>query len=434
MESIFAAGFLLVLLFVILAAGIWIAIALIAVSAIGMILFTDSPAGLVMATTVWANSSSWTLTALPLFIWMGEILFRTRMSEDLFRGLAPWMNWLPGRLLHTNVVGCAMFATVSGSSTATCATIGRMTLPELKRRNYPDAISVGSLSGASTLGLMIPPSITMIVYGITAQVSVSKLFIAGILPGIMLMLLFGGYIVAWSLVRRRSMPVADPCIPLRQRLASSRHLLPILALMVGVIGSIYTGLATATEAAILGVVGALAIAAASGNLTRATFWESAMSAMRTSTMIAFILAGSSFMTVAVGFLGIPRMITEAIGGLGLSPPMLLALLTLFFIMLGCVLDGISIIVLTSAILLPLVSDAGFDLIWFGIYLVLVIEMSMITPPVGFNLFVLKAMTNRSIGFIAGASMPFFLLMLLAVALLYIWPSMATMLPRYMMGG
>ena len=418
----FAAGFLLVLLFVILAAGIWIAIALIAVSAIGMMLFTDSPAGLVMATTVWANSSSWTLTALPLFIWMGEILFRTRMSEDLFRGLAPWMNWLPGRLLHTNVVGCAMFATVSGSSTATCATIGRMTLPELKLRHYPDAISVGSLSGASTLGLMIPPSITMIVYGITAQVSVSKLFIAGILPGIMLMLLFGGYIVVWSLVRHKSMPVADP------------HLLPILALMTGVIGSIYAGLATATEAAILGVVGALSIAAASGNLTRATFWESAMSAMRTSTMIAFILAGSSFMTVTVGFLGIPRMITEAIGGLGLSPPMLLVMLTLFFIVLGCVLDGISIIVLTSAILLPLVTAAGFDLIWFGIYLVLVIEMSMITPPVGFNLFVLKAMTNRSIGFIAGASMPFFLLMLLAVALLYLWPSMATMLPRYMMGG
>jgi C4-dicarboxylate transporter DctM subunit len=434
MDGMLAAGLLLILLFVMLSAGVWIAMALVAASAIGMMLFTDSPAGLVMATTVWANSSSWTLTALPLFIWMGEILFRTRMSEDLFRGLAPWMNWLPGRLLHTNVAGCALFATVSGSSSATCATIGRMTLPELKSRRYPDAISIGSLSGASTLGLMIPPSITMIVYGITAQVSVSKLFIAGILPGIMLMLLFGGYIVIWSLARRKEMPASDPPIPLRRRLAATRHLVPILALMVGVIGSIYTGLATATEAAILGVVGALLIAAASGNLTRASFWESAMSAMRTSTMIAFILAGSSFMTVTVGFLGIPRMVTEAIGGLGLSPPLLLVMLTLFFIVLGCVLDGISIIVLTSAILLPLVTSAGFDLIWFGIYIVLVVEMSMITPPVGFNLFVLKAMTNRSIGFIAAASMPFFLLMLVAVVLLYFWPGMATMLPRYMMGG
>ncbi len=434
MEGMFAAGFLLVLLFALLSLGVWIAMALVAVSAVGMMLFTDSPAGLVMATTVWANSSSWTLTALPLFIWMGEILFRTRMSEDLFRGLSPWMNWLPGRLLHTNVAGCALFATVSGSSSATCATIGRMTLPELRSRRYPDALSIGSLSGASTLGLMIPPSITMIVYGITAQVSVSKLFIAGILPGILLMLLFGGYIVIWSLVHHKKMPAPDAALPLRQRLAAARHLLPVLMLMVCVIGSIYAGLATATEAAIIGVVGALAIAAMSGNLTAATFWESAMSAMRTSTMIAFILAGSSFMTVTVGFLGIPRMVTESIGGLGLSPPMLLAVLTLLFIVLGCVLDGISIIVLTSAILLPLISSAGMDLIWFGIYIVLVVEMSMITPPVGFNLFVLKAMTNRSIGFIAAASMPFFLLMLVAVVLLYLWPGMATMLPSYMMGG
>jgi C4-dicarboxylate transporter DctM subunit len=433
-DPIFGSAVLLLLLFVFLAAGVWIAIALIAVSAIGMMVFTDAPAGLVMATTIWANSSTWTLTALPLFIWMGEILFRTRISEDLFRGLAPWMNWLPGRLLHTNVFGCAMFATVSGSSTATCATVGRMTLPELGMRRYPESLSVGSLSGASTLGLMIPPSITMIVYGLTAQVSISKLFIAGILPGIALMLLFGGYIVIWSLANRKEMPAADPRVPLRQRIAASRRLLPIIGLMIGVIGSIYAGIATATEAAILGVVGSLLIAAASGGLTRETFWESAMSAMRTSTMIAFILAGSSFMSVMVGFLGIPRMITEAIGGLGLSPPMLLVLLTLFFVLLGCVLDGISIIVLTSAILLPLVSSAGFDLIWFGIYLVLVIEMSMITPPVGFNLFVLKAMTNRSIGFIAGASAPFFALMLLLVALLYIWPGMATTLPRYMMGG
>jgi C4-dicarboxylate transporter DctM subunit len=434
MDPMFAAGFLLILLFVLLSAGVWIAIALVAVSAIGMIFFTDSPAGLVMATTVWANSSSWTLTALPLFIWMGEILFRTRMSEDLFRGLAPWMNWLPGRLLHTNVAGCALFATVSGSSSATCATIGRMTLPELRARRYPLAISIGSLSGASTLGLMIPPSITMIVYGITAQVSVSKLFIAGILPGIVLMLLFGGYIVIWSLAHRQLMPPPDPPLAFRQRVAAIRHLIPILLLMLCVIGSIYTGLATATEAAILGVVGALVIAAVSGNLSRATFWESTMSAMRTSTMIAFILAGSSFMTVAVGFLGIPRLVTEAIGGLGLSPPVLLMVLTLFFIVLGCVLDGISIIVLTSAILLPLISSAGFDLIWFGIYLVLVVEMSMITPPVGFNLFVLKAMTNHSIGTIAAASLPFFFLMLAAVVLLYLWPGMATLLPRYMMGG
>lgn len=434
MDGLFAAGFLLVLLFALLSVGVWIAMALVAVSAAGMMLFTDSPAGLVMATTVWANSSSWTLTALPLFIWMGEILFRTRMSEDLFRGLSPWMNWLPGRLLHTNVAGCALFATVSGSSSATCATIGRMTLPELRSRRYPDALSIGSLSGASTLGLMIPPSITMIVYGITAQVSVSKLFIAGILPGILLMFLFGGYIVIWSLVHHKKMPPPDATLPLRQRLAATRQLLPVLLLMVCVIGSIYAGLATATEAAIIGVVGALAIAAMSGNLTAATFWESAMSAMRTSTMIAFILAGSSFMTVTVGFLGIPRMVTESIGGLGLSPPMLLAVLTLLFIVLGCVLDGISIIVLTSAILLPLISSAGLDLIWFGIYIVLVVEMSMITPPVGFNLFVLKAMTNRSIGFIATASMPFFLLMLVAVVLLYLWPGMATMLPSYMMGG
>ena len=422
---------LLILLFAFLGAGLWVALSLLGVGIAAMALFSNAPLGLVMATTMWGHSNNWALAALPLFIWMGEILFRSRVSGDLFRGLAPWMGRLPGQLLHVNVVGSGIFAAFSGSSSATCATIGKVTLPELKRRGYPESISLGSLSGSSTLGLLIPPSIIMIVYGVAADVSIAKLFVAGILPGIVLMLLFSGYIGLWSMANRERLPREAERATFRQRLAAGRYMLPALGLIALVIGSIYGGLATATEAAALGVMGALLLSWLSGSLTRKTFGEGLMAAMLSSTMILFIVAGAAFVTAALGFTGVPRALVQWIGGLDLSPSGLIVVLTLVFLVLGCFIDGISIVVLTTAVLLPVVEAAQIDTVWFGIYLVLVVEMSMITPPVSFNLFVLQGLTGRPIGYVAWATLPFFLVMILAVALFVLVPEIVTFLPDRM---
>ncbi len=422
---------LVVSLFLILGSGVWIGLALSGVAWIGMQLFSARPAGDAMAVTIWGSASSWTLTALPLFVWMGEILFRTRLSQDMFRGLAPWMQGLPGRLLHVNVAGCALFAAVSGSSAATVATIGKMSLPELKRRGYPDAIAIGSLAGAGTLGLLIPPSIIMIVYGVAAEVSIAQLFIAGILPGILIALLFSGYLMVWAWRHPQLVPPADARLELRAKLRESRHLIPVVLLIAAVLGSIYAGIATATEAAAIGVVGALAISAVQGSLTWATFKASLIGGTRLYCMIALILAGAAFLTLSMGYIGLPRHLAEWIATLGLSPFELLLALMLFFVLLGCFLDGISMVVLTMGVILPTITKAGIDPLWFGIFVVLVVEMAQITPPVGFNLFVLQGMTKKQIGWIAKVTLPFFFLMVAAVALIWLFPQIVTFLPEQM---
>ncbi len=431
MNEAIITGLLIVALFALLGSGVWIGLTLAGVAWIGMELFSSRPAGDAMALTIWGSASSWTLTALPLFVWMGEILFRTRLSESMFRGLAPWVNALPGRLLHTNVIGSTIFAAVSGSSAATCATIGKMTIPELTRRGYPPEKIVGSLGGASTLGLLIPPSIIMIVYGVAAEVSIAKLFVAGVIPGLMLAALFSGSIAVWALMNPDRVPSSEGSMTLREKLSESRHLIPVVALIGGVIGSIYSGLATATEAAAVGVVGALVLSASQGSLNWATFRDSLMGATRLYCMIALILFGAAFLTLAMGYIGLPRHLAEWVGGLGLSPGVLLIALALFYILLGCFLDGISMIVLTMGVILPTVSAAGIDLIWFGIFIVIVVEMAQITPPVGFNLFVLQGMTQRDIAWISRVCMPYFFLMVLAVLLLYWFPGLVSWLPSKM---
>ena len=418
-------------LFAILGSGVWIGLTLSGVAWIGMQLFSSRPAGDAMAVTIWGSSSSWTLTALPLFIWMGEILFRTRLSNDMFRGLAPWVQSLPGRLLHTNVIGCTIFAAVSGSSAATCATIGKMTLPELKRRGYPDDIAIGSLAGAGTLGLLIPPSIIMIVYGVSADVSIAKLFMAGVLPGLLLAGLFSGYLAVWALLNPGRVPPADAPMTLAQKLSESRHLIPVVLLIAAVLGSIYSGVATATEAAAVGVLGALMLSALQGSLNWASFKASLMGGTRLYCMIALILAGASFLTLSMGYIGLPRHLAEWIGSMNLSPVALLAVLMVFYIVLGCFLDGISMVVLTMGVILPTVQKAGIDLVWFGIFVVLVVEMAQITPPVGFNLFVLQGMTKREISWLAKVTLPFFCLMVLAVTLIWVFPGIVTALPARM---
>ncbi len=432
MDVLIAAA-LMALLFALLGSGLWIGLSLLGVAYLGMELFTSRPVGDSMMLTIWGATSSWTLTALPLFLWMGEILFRSRLSDDMFKGLAPWLDRLPGRLLHTHVVGCTIFAAISGSSAATCATIGKITLPELRKRGYPDDIAVGTLAGAGTLGLLIPPSIIMIVYGVAANVSIAKLFLAGVLPGLMLAALFMGYIMVWALLNRDKVPAADEPTTFVQKLHASRHLIPVVSLIGLVLGGIYSGIATATEAAALGVGGALLLAKVEGSLNWARFKDGLVSACRIYCMIGLILAGAAFLTLAMGFIGLPRHLAEFIGALQLSPFALMLLLVVFFIVLGCFLDGISMVVLTIAVLLPTVEAAGFDLIWFGIFIVLVVEMAQITPPVGFNLFVIQGLTRRDVAWIARTALPLFFLMMVAVLITYFVPDVVLWLPRHMQG-
>ncbi len=425
------AGALILMLFIILGSGMWIGLSLLGVAVIAMELFTQRPVGDSMVLTIWGSTSSWTLTALPLFLWMGEILFRSKLSEGLFKGLAPWVNWLPGRLLHVNVIGSTIFAAVSGSSAATCATIGKISLPELKKRGYPEGISVGTLAGASTLGLLIPPSIIMIVYGVAANVSIAKLFIAGVIPGLVLASLFSGYIIIWSLFNKDKIPPADAAMSFMQKIYEGRNLIPVVSLIALVLGSIYSGIATATEAAALGVAGSLLLSGIERTLTWSTFKSGLFAACRVYCMIGLILAGAAFLTLAMGFIGLPRHLAEFIGTLNLSPFALICLLIGFFILLGCFLDGISMVVLTMAVLLPTVEKAGFDLIWFGIFIVLVVEMAQITPPVGFNLFVLQNLTKKELMYLAKQAFPFFLVMVFMVFLTYYVPDIVLWMPRNM---
>jgi C4-dicarboxylate transporter, DctM subunit len=422
---------LLIVLLGLLAVGVWVAIALLSVGVVAMVFFASAPVGQVMVTTIWGQSHSWALAALPLFILMGEILLRSRLSEDMFKGLAPWLGRVPGRLLHVNILGCAIFAAVSGSSAATAATIGKMSVPELNRRGYPERLVIGTLAGSATLGLLIPPSIILIVYGVATDQSIARLFIAGIIPGIMLVAMFGGYVVVRALLNPSAIPAEPARYSLLEKIKSSRRLIPVIVLIVSVIGSIYAGIASPTDAAALGVVFSMVLAWFSGSFSRKMLMQAIMGATVTSAMIAFILAGAAFLTVSMGFTGIPRNLAAWIGGFNLSPLALLAALTVFFIILGCFLDGISVVVLTTSIIMPMIDGAGIDPLWFGIYLVIVVEMSQITPPVGFNLFVIQGLTGINILSIARSALPFFLLLLAAVFIIIAWPEIVTFMPELM---
>ncbi|ORE98964.1 TRAP transporter large permease subunit [Aurantimonas sp. 22II-16-19i] len=426
------ASVLFVVMLVLLAGGVWIAIALGLVGWVAIEFFTAAPAGSLLASTVWDSSWNWALTALPLFIWMGEILFRTRLSQDMFTGLSAWLGWLPGRLVHVNIIGCGIMAAVAGSSAVTCATVGRISLPELKKRGYDESLIIGTLAGSGTLGLLIPPSIMLIVYGVVSQQSISRLFMAGVLPGLLLIALFMGYVMLRAVLDPDKTPVETETLSLKEKLSRSRFLIPVLLLIVAILGSIYGGYATPTEAATVGVIGALILAAFSGSLDRHTLLETLLGATRTSCMITLILVAAAFLTMAMGFTGIPRHLAQWVETLELSPYALIAVLMVFYIILGCFLDGVSMLVLTATVVLPMVKDAGIDLIWFGIFAVIVVEMAQITPPVGFNLFVLQGMSGRDIVQVARASMPFFFLMILGIVIITIFPGIVTFLPQTMM--
>jgi tripartite ATP-independent transporter DctM subunit len=432
MTALTAAALLLALLLVLLVGGVWIAIALAAVAWAGLAFFTSTPPELSLFQAFWGSSASWTLAALPLFVWMGEILYRTRLSQEMFEGLAPWLTWLPGRLMHVNILGCALFGTVSGSSAATCATIAKVALPELKRRGYDERTCLGSLCGAGTLGILLPPSIIMVVYAVAAEVSIIKVFLAGIIPGAILTVLFSGYIVLWALANPDKTPRDVIVTTLREKLYRSRNLLPCVALIVFIVWVMVIGWATATEAAAYGVLGALAIAWLGGGLDRSTFWQSLMGATRLSCMIMFILGGAAFLATCMAFTGIPRVLAEWVASLGLNAYALIAVLALIYIILGTALDGISMIVLTTSVVLPIVEKAGFDLVWFGVFIVLLVEIAEVTPPLGFNLFVLQTMSGKDSLYVAQASIPFFFILVVAIALITVFPGLATWLPEALM--
>ena len=424
---------LLFVLLLMLTGGVWIAMSLAIVGWIGQAFFVNTQPGKNLFSSFWETTASWELAALPMFIWMGEILYRTRLSEQMFSGLSPWLARVPGRLMHTTVLGCGIFGSVSGSSAATCATIAKVALPELERRGYDRNIALGSLAAAGGLGILIPPSITMVVYAVAADASVIRLFLAGFLPGLLLMLLFSGYIGWWSLRNPQRVPPPDPPLPFLEKLRRSGSLIPCSLLILFIVWVLVAGIATATECAAWGVVGSLAIAAAGRSLTWRNFWEGLVGATRVSCMIMFILAGAAFLTKTMAFTGIPKALAEAVAAAGLSPFALIAVLVVVYLVLGTALDGISMIVLTSAVVLPMVERSGFDLIWFGIFIIMLIEIAEITPPVGFNLFVLQNMTGIDSNRIARITLPFFGCMLVAIALITVFPQIATGLPNALMG-
>jgi C4-dicarboxylate transporter, DctM subunit len=432
-EPMLTALFLVVMI-VLLASGVWIGICLLGVGTFAMVFFTGRPVGEALATTIWSHTSLWGLASLPLFIWMGEILFRTDLSKNLFNGLEPLTRRLPGGLLHVNLGGCSVFAAVTGSSFATLATIGKMTIPEMKQRGYPDNMALGTLAGAGTLGLLIPPSITMIVYGVMVQESIGRLFMAGFVPGILLTFIFGLYVIGWGLFTEAGRQLRQEKSSFKEKIRGAKELIPISCLIVGVIGSLYLGIASPTEVGGLGVVGAFVLSIFQGSLTRKTFIESLLGATKTSAMILLLLAGSAVLTLSLGFVGLPRILAEWIGGMHLSPLMLIAALAFFYMLLGCFMDGISSIVLTMAVIEPLIRTAGFDMIWFGVFVVMLGEMALITPPIGFNLFLLQGMTNKSLGFIARSTAPMFFLMILGLILIIIFPEIVLWLPNAMVAN
>jgi C4-dicarboxylate transporter, DctM subunit len=431
MDPIVTISLLLALMFALLAAGVWIAPVLMAVAAIAIDVIAGRPAGFSIATTAWSGASSWMLTALPMFIWMGDILFQSRLSEDLFKGLSPLMRRIPGGLLHTNVLGCTLVAAVSGSSVATLTTVGKMTIPELRKRGYPEHMIVSTLAGPATLGLMIPPSIIMIVYGALTNESIAAINIAGILPGLVLAAMFSGYVAFVSLFMKDSMPAQEPRVSWRQKLNGARALIPIVVLLCLVIGTMMFGIATATEAAAVGVVGALVLAFLQGTLTLKMFIDSVMSATRTSVMISLILVAAGSLSLAMGYLRLPEMLALWVDGLHLSAFWLLMGLLVLYTILGHFLDGISCVALTIAIVEPMVRHAGIDMVWFGIFMVLVVEMAQITPPVGFNLTVLQSMTGHDMFKVGYWSMPMHAVMLIMVFLLIAFPELALWLPHHM---
>ncbi|WP_316863268.1 TRAP transporter large permease subunit [uncultured Cohaesibacter sp.] len=427
---------LLVSLLVVLGSGIWVGLSLMGTGVTVISLFRDIPIDKLLPQYVFNILTTSELVALPLFVIMGEFLFRTKLSRSLFNGLAPWMGLLPGRLLHVNIVGCSIFAAISGSSAATTQVVGRISLTELLRRGYSRDIAIGSLAGAGTLGFLIPPSTVMIIYGVLAEESVLRLFTAGFLPGILMAMLFMATIMIRTTINKDAIPESEKQlrhVSMSERFMALKELAPALFLILVVLGSMYGGLATPSEAAAVGVFGAVLVAALQGGLSVKAVRDVALSSMQTCSMIGLIIVGATILGNVTSFLGIPSFMASFVSELQLSPYMLIFVLTCVYLLLGCFLEGFSMIVTTLPVVLPLVTAAGFDKIWFGVFLVIVVELAQITPPVGFNLFIIQGVTGDGIGYITRVTLPFVALMLAYIAFLAAFPEFVTWLPTVLYG-
>lgn len=436
LSALAAGGIVTALIVLFLGLGVWIAFGLFLVAAASLfvILGMDiTRIGTIAASISYRYASTWELAAVPLFIWMGEIIFRTNISDKLFRGLVPFVDRIPGRLLHTNVLGCTLFAAVSGSSAATTATVGKITMTELTRRGYDSRLAIGSLAGAGSFGLLIPPSIAMIVYGILAEVSVSRLFAAGVFPGLMVAALYSGWIIVRGIHNPDIAPRGHVYYGWRDYVRALGDLSPIMILMAVILGSIYTGIATPSEAAAVAVLAAVIMAVVTGQASFAFFKDTLMGTMRTSCMVCIILIAAAFLSTAMGYIHLPLEVGRAIGALELGPVGLIILLSIAYIILGIFLDGVAIIVMSLPVTLPLALGAGYDPVWFGVFLILMVEIGLLTPPVGINLFILQGLTNKSLMEVSIAAFPFFILMCIATALLVVFPDIALWLPRTLYG-
>ncbi|APW65324.1 MULTISPECIES: TRAP transporter large permease [Arcobacteraceae] len=431
---------IVIIMFTFLLSSIWIGVSLILTGIIAMLIFEHNlpptlsifdKIGDLLASSMYDSLNSWSLAALPIFILMGEILYKSSISTRLLNGLTPWLSFIPGKLLHVNVVACSLFAAISGSSSATTATVGKITLDELQKRGYSKSLALGSLAGSGTLGFLIPPSLIMIIYGVLSNVSIGKLFMAGLLPGLLLATLYSIYIMIASRVDSSVVPVEENKYTINDYLYSLKDLFPVFTLIIVVLGSIYGGLATPTEAASLGVLGAVILATYFKSISIDILKNALLNTIKTSVMISFIIVGAGFLSHVVGFLGIARAISEFIGAMGLSPFMLIVIIGIMYVFLGMILDGISIVVMTLPIVLPIILFAGFDPLWFGIFLVFMVELSQITPPVGFSLFIIQSISGEKIEYILKATLPFFLLMIVAVVLITVFPEIVHFLPQYM---
>ena len=414
-----------------LAIGVRVGLALGLVGLTSLYFLLSSPAPITLAERSWQSVNSFTLTAVPMFVLMGALLLRSGLSEQVFEALAKWMGRFPGGIAHAGVGACTIFAAVSGSSLATAATMGIVACPEMEKRGYNPKLAYGSIAAGGTLGILIPPSIAMIIYGSTVGAPVATLFIAGIVPGALLALSFMGVVFVWALIDRNAAPRGER-FSWRARFAALLDILPIALLIGAVLGVLYAGVATPTEAGAMGAMAALAICYFRRRLDRVVLLEVLLETVRVTAFLFLIIVGAAILTHSFDYLRLPKILVEAVTAADLSPLLVMIAISLVYIVLGMFIDSISMMVMTLPVIFPVVVGMGFDPIWFGVVVVILMEIGLITPPVGMNLFALRGIGERaSMTDIVHGVIPFALIMVLGVVLLYWQPGLATWLPATM---
>jgi C4-dicarboxylate transporter DctM subunit len=389
-------------------------------------LFARRPLTLALGEVGWNASTEFTLVAIPLYILLGEVFVRTGIAEDMYTALSKWVSWIPGGLMHANIASCTLFAATSGSSVATAATIGTVALPQQQRYGYNERVFLGSIAAGGTLGILIPPSINMIIYGVLTNTSIPQLYLAAMVPGLVLAAIFTLTIIIRTRFSSDRLKEVRIYPTWAERFSSLRHLLPPLAIFTLVIGSLYAGLATPTESAALGVVGVLVLAAARRTLRLAMLRTAFEGCMRTTAMIMLIIVFAYFLNFVLAGVGLTTRLNGFIAGLGLSPFETLLAVIVFYIVLGCFMETLSMMITTIPIVAPVIFAAGYDPVWFGVMMMVLVELAMITPPIGVNLYVVQSIREKGrIADVIAGVIPFIIAMLGMIALLVAFPQLTT---------